>query len=97
MRAITRALPLLRPAHSMKIVRLPSGLDPDDLIKRDGPRAMEALLSQPQSLLDVLWEHERDAAPLTSPEDKAGLKAGDVVIAFDGKPVSETWLFRWTA
>jgi len=75
MRAVARALPLLRPAHSMKIVRLPSGLDPDDLIKRDGPRAMEALLSQPQSLLDVLWEHERDAAPLTSPEDKAGLKA----------------------
>ncbi|MEN9682790.1 MAG: hypothetical protein RLZZ427_541, partial [Pseudomonadota bacterium] len=75
MRAVARALPLLRPAHSLRIVRLPTGMDPDDLIKRDGPRAMEALLAQPHSLLDVLWEHERDAAPLTSPEDKAGLKA----------------------
>ncbi len=75
MRAITRALPLLRPAHSLRIVRLPAGLDPDDLIKRDGVRAMEALLAQPATLLDVLWEHERDAAPLTTPEDKAGLKA----------------------
>ncbi len=75
MRAITRALPMLRPAHSLRIVRLPAGLDPDDLIKRDGVRALEALLAQPTSLLDVLWEHERDAAPLTSPEDKAGLKA----------------------
>ncbi|MFM2302318.1 MAG: hypothetical protein RLZZ84_2054 [Pseudomonadota bacterium] len=75
MRAVTRALPLLRPAHSLRIVRLPTGMDPDDLIKRDGPRAMEALLAQPQSLLDLLWEHERDAAPLASPEDKAGLKA----------------------
>ncbi len=75
MRAITRALPLLRPAHSLRIVRLPAGLDPDDLIKRDGVRAMEALLAQPATLLDVLWEHERDAAPLATPEDKAGLKA----------------------
>jgi DNA primase len=75
MRAVTRALPLLRPAHSLKIVRLPAGMDPDDLIKRDGARAMEAVLERPSSLLDLLWEHERDALPLASPEDKAGLKA----------------------
>lgn len=75
MRAVTRALPLLRPAHSLRIVRLPTGLDPDDLIRRDGPKAMEQALAAPQSLLDVLWQHERDAAPLDGPEDKAGLKA----------------------
>lgn len=75
MRAITRALPLLRPAHSLKIVRMPAGMDPDDLIKRDGVAALEALLAEPKSLLDQLWEHERDALPLASPEDKAGLKA----------------------
>jgi DNA primase len=75
MRAVTRALPLLRPAHSLKIVRLPLGLDPDDLIKRDGPRAMEEVLGSAGNLIDTLWEHERDAAPLHTPEDKAGLKA----------------------
>lgn len=75
MRAVTRALPLLRPAHSLQIVRMPAGMDPDDLIKRDGVAALEALLAAPKSLLDQLWEHERDAAPLSSPEDKAGLKA----------------------
>ncbi|NCU11473.1 MAG: toprim domain-containing protein, partial [Sphingomonadaceae bacterium] len=75
MRAITRALPLLRPAHSLKIVRMPAGMDPDDLIKRDGVAALETLLAEPRSLLDQLWEHERDALPLASPEDKAGLKA----------------------
>ncbi|MDP3907107.1 DNA primase [Novosphingobium sp.] len=75
MRAVTRALPLLRPAHSLRIVRLPTGMDPDDLIRRDGARAMEALLASPQSLLDLLWEHEREAVPLETPEDKAGLKA----------------------
>lgn len=75
MRAVARALPLLRPAHSLRIVRLPSGLDPDDLIKRDGAKAMEDVLSGARSLIDTLWEHERDAAPLVTPEDKAGLKA----------------------
>ncbi|MEE4452698.1 DNA primase [Novosphingobium resinovorum] len=75
MRAITRALPLLRPAHSLRIVRLPEGLDPDDLIKAKGPRAMEDILGEAKSLVEVLWETERDAVPLATPEDKAGLKA----------------------
>ena len=74
MRAVTRALPLLRPAHSLKIVRMPAGKDPDDLIKENGVAALESLLAEPKSLLDQLWEHERDAAPLNTPEDKAGLK-----------------------
>ena len=75
MKAITRALPLLKPGHSLQIVQLPTGLDPDDLIKRDGKTAMEKLLEAPRSMLDVIWEHERDAQPLRGPEDKAGLKA----------------------
>ncbi|MDJ0641355.1 MAG: DNA primase [Erythrobacter sp.] len=75
MRAIGRALPLLAPMRSLAIVRLPAGLDPDDLINRQGVGAMEKLLAQPRSLLDTLWEFERDAQPLDSPEAKAGLKA----------------------
>jgi len=75
MRAIARALPMLKPAHSLRIVRLPSGLDPDDLIKQQGAAAMEDLIGQARPLIDILWEHERDALPLATPEDKAGLKA----------------------
>ncbi|MDE8653636.1 DNA primase [Novosphingobium album (ex Liu et al. 2023)] len=75
MRAVTRALPLLRPAHSLRIVRLPEGLDPDDLLKARGATALEKLLGEAKSLVDMLWEAERDAAPLVTPEDKAGLKA----------------------
>lgn len=75
MRAIARALPLLKPAHSLRIVRLPAGLDPDDLIRQQGAAAMEALLGAAKPLIEALWEHERDAQPLATPEDKAGLKA----------------------
>ncbi|MED5206954.1 MAG: DNA primase, partial [Pseudomonadota bacterium] len=75
MRAISRALPMLRPAHSLAIVRLPAGKDPDDLIRENGLAAMEEALANAASLLDTLWEFEKAAAPLKSPEDKAGLKA----------------------
>ncbi|WDA40577.1 DNA primase [Erythrobacter sp. BLCC-B19] len=75
MRAIARALPMLAPMRSLGIVRLPSGLDPDDLIKQQGKAAMERLLAQPAQLIDTLWEFERDAQPLATPEAKAGLKA----------------------
>ena len=74
MRAITRALPMLRPAHSLRIVRLPEGIDPDDLLKAKGRPAMEAVLDAAQPLVDVLWESEQNASPLTTPEAKAGLK-----------------------
>ncbi|WP_100258918.1 DNA primase [Qipengyuania seohaensis] len=75
MRAIERALPMLRPGHSLSIVRLPAGMDPDDLIRERGVSAIEEMLSSPASLLDTLWEFEKAAAPLNSPEEKAGLKA----------------------
>jgi DNA primase len=75
MRAIARALPLLAPMRSLGIVRLPAGLDPDDLIKAQGKAAMERLLAAPAPLVDTLWEFERDAQQLTTPEAKAGLKA----------------------
>ncbi|MDP5103146.1 MAG: DNA primase [Erythrobacter sp.] len=75
MRAIARALPLLAPMRSLNIVRLPAGLDPDDLIRSQGTAAMERLLASPASLIETLWEAERDAQPLTTPEAKAGLKA----------------------
>ena len=74
MRAAVRALPLLRPGHSLAFVHMPAGLDPDDLIRKEGRAAMDRLLAEPQSLLETLWRHERAAAPLNSPEDKAGLK-----------------------
>jgi DNA primase len=75
LRAIGRVLPMLRPGHSLQFVTLPAGMDPDDLLRRDGRAGLERLLSAPASLVDTLWQRERDAAPLGSPEDKAGLKA----------------------
>ena len=75
MKAAVRALPLLRPGHSLCFVTLPAGKDPDDVVKQGGAGAMERLIAQPRSLLELIWETELAAGPLDSPEDKASLKA----------------------
>ena len=74
MRAVERALPMLRPGHSLSIVTLPEGLDPDDLIRRDGPAAMKSLLGGGESLIDLIWRFEKSATATATPEAKAGLK-----------------------
>ena len=75
MRAVSRALPMLAPGKSLSFVHLPAGLDPDDLIRQRGRQTMEQMLAEPQSLVDALWQFELAAAPLKTPEDKAGLRA----------------------
>lgn len=103
MKAALRALPLLRPGHSLQFVQLPAGMDPDDVVKRQGKEAMEALLASPLPLLDLVWQAERDAAPLASPEDKAGLKArllahADAIVHPDIKALyRREWLDRYSA
>ncbi|WP_017672551.1 DNA primase [Blastomonas sp. AAP53] len=75
MRAAARALPLLKPGLSLGFVSLPAGQDPDDLVRASGPQAFTSCIDQATGLLDHLWTHELNAAPLTSPESRAGLKA----------------------
>jgi DNA primase len=73
-RAALRALPHVGPGRSLDFVTLPPGQDPDDLIRAGGRAAFQALLENPESLVDRLWRHERDAEPRTTPEQRAGLR-----------------------
>lgn len=74
LRAALRALPLLKPGHSLQFVTLPEGQDPDDLVKKSGPKALAALLEVSEPLVERLWKSEVAAGPLDTPEDRAGLK-----------------------
>ena len=74
LRAAHRALPLLRPGHSLAFATLPKGQDPDDLIRGAGVAAFEAVLAEAMPLADLVWRSEHDAAPLDTPEARAGLK-----------------------
>jgi DNA primase len=74
-RAAMRALPHLGPERTLRFVALPEGQDPDDVVRQGGRAAIEALLEKPEQLVDRLWRHEVEAAPLDTPEARAGLKA----------------------
>ncbi len=74
LRALHRALPLLKPGHSLRFVTLPQGEDPDSLIRTSGPAAFEQLLRAAKPLADVLWQSELAAKSITTPERRADLE-----------------------
>ncbi|HEU5285540.1 MAG TPA: DNA primase [Sphingomicrobium sp.] len=73
-RAALRALPHIGPDRTLRFVELPPGQDPDDVVRSGGKEAFEALLARPEPLDERLWRHERDSAPLATPEARAGLR-----------------------
>lgn len=73
-RALARALPLLKPGHSLRFLTLPDGLDPDDLVRRDGAAGMAGRLEQAVPLVDFLWAQEQAAADLSTPERRAAFE-----------------------
>ena len=75
MRLIDIALPLLEPGRSLRFCLLPEGLDPDDLIKAQGPQAMQKLLDGARPMVDLLWQREVDGKVYDSPERRAALDA----------------------
>jgi DNA primase len=102
-RAATRALPHIRPDRTLRFVELPSGEDPDDVVRTGGREAFEALIASPEPLDARLWRHELEAEPLTTPEAWAGLKdrlvahAATIGHADLGRLYREDWLSRFYA
>ena len=73
-RALRRALPLLRPGHSLRFAQLPAGEDPDSLLHAAGPAAVEQVLVTARPLSRLLWDLETGAAPADTPERRADLE-----------------------
>ena len=73
-RAMDRALPLLQPGKSFKFAIVTGGKDPDDILREHGAAALKAQLAATTPFIDALFTRERDAGPLETPENRAGLK-----------------------
>lgn len=73
-RAIDTMIPHLKPGFSAGFAFLPDGLDPDDLIRQQGPEAMDGVLGRAQPLAEVLWEREYSSGDWSTPERKAKLQ-----------------------
>jgi DNA primase len=74
-RAIDRALPHLKPGRSFRFALISGGKDPDDVLREQGAGALRAQIKETKPFVDALFERERDAEPLDTPEHRAGLKA----------------------
>ncbi len=72
-RVIDLALPLIEAGKSLRFVLMPEGKDPDDLIRAEGARAVQALLDKALPMVQLLWKHETDGREFDSPERKAAL------------------------
>ncbi|MEM9147522.1 MAG: DNA primase [Pseudomonadota bacterium] len=70
---IDLALQHLGAGRSLRFCLLPEGQDPDDLIRAQGPGAMQALLAEPLPLIEVLWRREAEAHALDTPERRGAL------------------------
>ncbi len=73
-RAALRALPLLRPGHSLRFIALPAGEDPDSLVRAKGPAAFMDLLNAALPLSEMLWRMQVQGKNLDTPEQLAGLR-----------------------
>ncbi|MBC2833992.1 DNA primase [Paragemmobacter straminiformis] len=73
LRVIDLALPLLEAGKGLRFAVLPQGQDPDDLIKAQGPAAMQKVLDEAQPMVNLLWRRETEGKVFDSPERKAAL------------------------
>ncbi|MEO0638002.1 MAG: toprim domain-containing protein [Pseudomonadota bacterium] len=73
-RAADTALPLLKAGRSVRFALMPEGLDPDDLIKAQGPEALASIIGQARPLADLLWMRETAGGSFDTPEKRAELE-----------------------
>jgi len=71
LRAVARALPLLTAAQTARVAYLPTGEDPDSLLKAQGHGAMQAVLDQAKPMADMLWDMTMEGRRLQTPEDRS--------------------------
>jgi DNA primase len=92
-RAVDRVLPLLQPDHTLKIAFMPSGEDPDSLLRHGGPAAIKQVLDSAIPLSEMVWRSTLTAKPGRTPEEQAGFRAAllDRVERIANKPVRENY------
>jgi len=74
LRALRRALPLLRPGHSLRFATLSAGEDPDSVIRERGQAGFDNILAAARPLSTVLWESELGTGHPDTPERRADLE-----------------------
>lgn len=72
-RAMETALPLIGAGRTLRFAAVRGGKDPDDVFRDQGADALRRMLAVSTPFARALFERERDAAPLTTPEARAAM------------------------
>ncbi|WP_374453950.1 DNA primase [Phenylobacterium sp.] len=73
-RAIDRALPLLQPSKTFHFAVVDGGKDPDEVLREQGAAVLRRQLSETTSFVEALFEREKKAEDLDTPERRTSLK-----------------------
>ncbi|MCZ2328687.1 DNA primase [Bartonella sp. F02] len=74
LRVADRVLPLLRAGVSVRVVLLPQGTDPDEIIHSNGAQFFTSLLQKSMSLVELLWQRATYGKHFETPEERAALE-----------------------
>ena len=74
-RVMELALPMLTPERSLKFATLPSGDDPDSLVRKGGASAFQAVLDAAQAPSDALYDMVRGEVGDATPEKRAAFRS----------------------
>lgn len=87
-RVIDTTLPLLEAGKGIRFAILPSGQDPDDMIRAGAADELRVLINQSAPMVDLLWQRETEGRVFDSPERLAALeKRFNVAVAPIKDPV----------
>jgi DNA primase len=73
-RVIDLALPLLGEGRGLRFALMPDGKDPDDVLRSDGPGAVDKVLQSALPMVQLLWRRETEGRVFDSPERRAALE-----------------------
>jgi DNA primase len=73
-RAAERALPKIGPDKTLAFAELPSGQDPDDIIREGGKDAFEEIVKESKPLVRLVYASAKSASDTATPEGRAGFR-----------------------
>ncbi len=74
-RAVDRALPFISSSQTLRIATITGAKDPDELIRKSGKAAFDAILKQAQPMVDMLWNLSLAGRQIRTPEERGAFTA----------------------